>query len=74
MMKVAKYEIEKQGEREDIENKKGSDDMRIHNKGDYMLGGRESYISNRGSEYELKEAIKKFANDENMQNEMKKLL
>ena len=54
MAKVAKYELERQAERE-------NDGGRVKN-----VGGRESYASGKGSEYEIGEAIQKLASDQKM--------
>jgi hypothetical protein len=54
--KVAKYEFERQGERDGA----GSNDIGIKPEDIRKLkalGGRESYASNKGSEDEMKEAI-----------------
>jgi hypothetical protein len=49
--KIAQIEIERRAEKDDIV------------KGSQTIGGRESYISNRGSEIAIKEAIRGIEND-----------
>ena len=51
-----------------------SDDIRVGGLNIESIGGRESHHSNRGSDLDIKEAIHKVMQDENLKIEMKKLL